>query len=304
MIKSVKATNYVGESLTMELAFPEKSGLAITNIEGLGPAQATINTSEAATIDGVIYNGAKLGARNITITLDLRFAQGGDVEAARHLTYKYFPIKKPVELVFETDHRLLQTVGYVETNEPNIFEQNETATISIICPDPYLYSVDEVNTTAFGGIMPKFEFPFSNESLTEKLIEIGEIVHIGENTITYTGDAEIGMTMTIHAKDDVKNITIYNVYTREVLRIKTDIIETLTGSKFSTGDDIIICTKKGMKSARLLRGGKYYNILNSLERNSAWFQLSKGINTFMFSCEEGDLAVQFSIVNDVIYEGV
>ena len=34
MIKKVIVTNYLGESLEMELARPEVSGLAITDIEG------------------------------------------------------------------------------------------------------------------------------------------------------------------------------------------------------------------------------------------------------------------------------
>ena len=132
MIKKVIATNYLGESLEMELARPEVSGLAITNIEGLGPVKATINTSEIATGDGALYNSAKLETRNIVMTLDFRF--GTDIESIRHTTYKYFPIKRYITLTFVTDQRSLDAFGYVASNEPEIFNAHEVAQISVIIP--------------------------------------------------------------------------------------------------------------------------------------------------------------------------
>lgn len=301
MIKSITATNYLGESLKMELAKPEASGFIIKSITGLGPANASISTTSLATTDGAIYNSARLDSRNIVIEFDFRLA--ADAEYARQKTYKYFPIKKYLTLEIETSARSLRAFGYVEKNEPNIFDANETSQISIICPDPYLYSANGKDVTVFSGIEPLFEFPFSNESLTEKLIEIGNITHKQENVVYYNGDAEIGMTITIHAIGDVKNIVIYNSHTREVMRIDTDRIKAMTGAAFSTGDDIIVCTKRGMKSVTLLRAGSTTNILNALERNSSWFQLSKGDNMFAYDCEEGALNVQFKIENEVIYEG-
>lgn len=52
MIKSLTVTNPKGESLKLELTRPGLSGLAVKSIDGLGPPQASINTSEIATMDG------------------------------------------------------------------------------------------------------------------------------------------------------------------------------------------------------------------------------------------------------------
>ena len=41
MIKSVTVTNYLGESLKMELTNPYDSGIAITDITGIGPVSYT-----------------------------------------------------------------------------------------------------------------------------------------------------------------------------------------------------------------------------------------------------------------------
>lgn len=303
MIKAITVTNYIGESLTIELAKPENSGFIVKEITGLGPSKATISTTALATTDGAVFNGARLEPRNIVLTLDLSLA--ADAEELRQLTYRYFPIKKHLTFGVETKGRKLEAYGYVESNEPDIFSSGETVQISIVCPDPYFYSASGKNVTVFSGIVPMFEFPFSNESTTENLLEMGAIMHRQENTVVYTGDASVGVTITIHAiGDGIKNITIYNSRTREMMKVNTDLIKTMTGEAFHTGDDIIICTKRGMKSVTLLRVGKTTNILNALARDSSWFQLSKGDNMFAYDCEEGALNVQFKIENDVIYEGV
>lgn len=73
MIKSVKVTNYLEESKTFVLMDPEASGYLIEEITGLGPPTATINTTDMASIDGSIYNSARVGMRNIVLTLRLQF---------------------------------------------------------------------------------------------------------------------------------------------------------------------------------------------------------------------------------------
>ena len=224
MIRAVTVTNYLGESKRFELAFPEKSGFAVQSISGLGPSKADINTTEISTNDGSLYNSARVNSRNIVMSLKLMF--NPQIEDTRQDSYKYFPIKKRVTLLIETDNRICETYGYVESNEPDIFSSDETTQISIVCPDPYFYSAgpDGTNTTIFYGVEPLFEFAFSNESSTESLIEFGEIKNETEQTVYYSGDAEIGVVITIHAIGNVRNITIYNTGTREVMRIDTDTV--------------------------------------------------------------------------------
>ena len=260
--------------------------------------------TEISTNDGSLYNSARVNSRNIVMSLKLMF--NPQIEDARHETYKYFPIKKRVRLLIETDNRICETYGYVESNEPNIFSSNETTQISIVCPDPYFYSAgpDGINTTIFYGVLPLFEFPFSNESLTEKLIEFGEIKNETEQTVYYSGDAEIGVLITIHAIGNVSDITIYNTGTREEMHIDAEKIKQITGSGIIAGDEIIISTVKGDKSITLLRDGIYKNILNCLDKDADWFHLSKGDNIFAYVVKEGIVNVQFKIENRTAFEGV
>ena len=156
MINFVEVTNYLDETFVLRLKDPAESGFFIRSIDGLGPAKANVNMTDIATIDGSRYNSARLQTRNIV--LNLGFLPIHPIENLRQLTYKIFPIKKNVKLVIGTDNRVLQTEGYVESNEPDIFSKDEGCQISIICPDPNLYAYYTESRT-YGGIDALFEFP-------------------------------------------------------------------------------------------------------------------------------------------------
>ena len=88
------------------------------------------------------------------------------------------------------------------------------------------------------------------------------------------------------------------------MRVDTDKLTALTGAGLGAGDTIIISTIKGAKSIYLLRLGVYINVLNCLDRNSDWFQLSKGDNVFAYEVETGASNLEFRIENQTLYEGV
>lgn len=302
MIKSVTITNYLNESVKIELADGEpEHGMLIKSITGLGPPKANVNMTDLATLDGSVFNSARVEKRNIVIEMLFTFAP--TIEDSRQRTYKYFPIKKKLRCLIETDNRIVETYGIIETNSPDIFSKDEGNQISLVCDDPYFYSAEK-QVSVFFGVEPLFEFEFSNESLTEPLIEFGDILTETHKTIYYDGDAETGVTIIINAFGPAGDITIYNTGTREIMRISVSKIEEITGSGIITGDDIIINTVRGNKRATLYRGGKNINILNALDKGSSWFTLSKGENVFAYVSEYGYENLRFQIENSVLYEGV
>lgn len=302
MIKTVTVINYLREAVKIKLSDMSPShGLIITDMSGLGPPKANINTTTISSGDGSIYNSARLDDRNITI--NLLFVDAPSIEAARQNTYRYFPVKKPITLKIDTDNRSVYTVGYVESNEPTIFSDKESCQISIICPDSHFYS-NALNETVFYGIEPDFEFPFSNESLSENLLNFGNIMINKARNIYYDGDDEIGIVIKIHALGDISDITIWNTRTKEKMKIYADKLKTITGSALKNGDDIIINTEDGYKSVKLLREGKYTNIINCIDRFSDWFKLSKGSNTMAFEADAGNNNIVFKIENKISYEGI
>ena len=304
MIKSISVTNHLNETIKMELVAPEKSGFAVLNIDGLGPPKANINSTSMSTGDGAIYNSSRLEVRNIVIQLS--FLYSPTIEFVRQKSYKYFPIKKRIKLTIETDNRLCEIYGYVESNEPTIFSKDEGTQISIICPDPYFYSSGANGTTitVFAGVVSNFEFPFGNDSLTEPLMELGVIQNSNTQTVYYQGDADIGMKIIMKALGEVSNLVLYNLGTWESLSISDAKLIELTGSLIVAGDMITLTTIKGSKSIILRRNGVDINILNTIEKDADWFQLSKGDNVFAYTADYGLTNLQFSIENRKIYEGV
>ena len=301
MIQGITVTNPSGDSLTLDLRRPELSGFLISNITGIGPVVATINSTEFASSDGSKHNSARLSSRNIV--LSLIFLENPTIEVTRLLSYKFFPIKKKVHLIFATDGRLCQTEGYVESNEPDIFSQQESTQISIICDDPYFYSLD-TNTTVFSSIVPVLEFEFSNESTNTNVSEFGQVSTLTSGDVFYEGDADVGVIMHILATGEVTNLSIYNSSTGESMTLDTARLLAMTGFGIISGDQFYISTVKGDKYVILVRDGVETNALNILTKTSDWIRLVSGDNIIGYSADEGVENVQLRIENSVLYEGI
>ena len=306
MLKSITVTNDRDESLYLELTNPYKTGLIIKGITGIGPVKANINTTELAIADGSIFNSARANSRNIVFSFQLlEDPKTNLVETVRQRTYKYFPLKKMLTLTFETDHRIAEIQGYVESNEPDIFQKEETIQISIICPSPYFYAPD--STIVLNGIESVFTFPFSNESLTEDLIVFGNIVSSVSTEYYYDGDVDSGVLFHIHCTDEVRNIMLYNTETRERMTIDTSVIRTITGSQSDdliAGDDVYLSTVSGDRFIALVRGGVEYNILPSIPKITDWITVKKGSNIFGYLAETGKSNISINIYTNILYEGV
>lgn len=268
----------------------------------MGPPKANVNYNELANVDGGIFTSARAQVRNLVITLSMMFDPM--IEDTRLLTYKYFPIKKPISVEIITDYHHAICYGYVEDNKPTIFTDHEQTQISIICPDPFFYEMEQT-VYVFNGVDPLFEFPFWNDSLTENLIEFGNIREDNRATIDYKGDVDTGVLINCHVMSgSVENLTIWNTETREHMRIDTNKIKRITDIQFSQGDDIIINTKTGEKSVQILHEGKYYNIISCIEKDADWFQLTNGLNTFTFIADHGTNGMMMTITYRNAYGGV
>lgn len=301
MINSITITNHLEQSITLTLRSPEQSGFLVKSIEGLGPPKANINTTEVVGLDGSLFNSANATFRNVIFSLD--FIPNPDIETTRHNSYKYFPLKKLIKIEIETDSRLVETVGYVESNEPNIFSSGQGCIISVICPDAYLYDHD-LQITPFTSLNPLFEFPFSNESTSEKLIEFSTLSIETSKSVYYEGDSDVGILIHVHAIGPATDLEIMDGVTFESLEVSSTKIVEITGEGIHEGDDIFISTVKGNKYAILIRDTIAINILNALGQDPTWFELETGDNLFVYDADSGLSNLQFEIINRIGYEGI
>lgn len=313
MLKRVVITNYLGESMEYKIdgvQVDNPSGLIITSIDGLGPSKANVNMATLTTTDGNLYNSARLEGKNIVIKGE--FTHASSIEEARLLSYRYFPIKKKVNVQVYTDNRSGEINGYVESNEPDIFSEHEGCQISIVCESATFSAIGESGITsgAFANVMPLFKFPFGNASLTEKLIKLGDIAETRETVIEYLGDYETGMEIHILVRGNVEsNISIFkdgdNSMILKPSRISY-IVPSPNNDKFVYGDEIVITTSRGKKGVKLIRGGNEYNVLNVLEKNPDWFIFHRGENRFFYRTEDDteDELLRFTLYAPKLYEGV
>lgn len=310
MIKSVTAVNFKGESIKMDLFHPESSGFIIIKIDGIGPGKATVTKNDSKVYDGGTITSARLPSRNIK--MEIEFLWVNSIEDVRHKSYKYFPLKKPITLIFETDTRTVEIEGVVESNEPDIFSSEESTNISIICPDPYFYSSGDNarSKTDFSGINPMFEIPsdtgYSNESLTDALTEISTVFVQSERGIMNYGEVDIGVVISIKPLAIVKGVlTISNITLGQNMSFDLNKIKTITENDFHIGDELVINTLRGKKSVTLVREGKNYNALSCIDTRTDWIYLTSGENTFTYYLDgDGIEDLQFSVTNSILYEGV
>lgn len=301
MIKSVTIINRKNEQIVLTLRSPEESGFFIKKIDGLGAPVGTINTADYATIDGSRFISSRSNKRNIVFHLG--YLEKPTIEASRIASYKFFSVKNEITMIFETDTKTVKIKGRVESNEPDIFSKESGAVISVICPDPYFYSLSGY-IMSFSVLQKLFQFPFSNEDLTIPLIYFGDVVVDAQQTIDYTGEVPVGFVMTIDSTGPAGTVTVYNLETRESMVIDNDIITAITGSGISAGDSITITTLKGQKSAVLLRDGVNINILNAVVGSLNWFMLDVGPNPFYYTAESGGSFLLFNISYQLLYEGI
>lgn len=305
MIQSLIVTNYLGNKTRYNFGEVEpESGFIVTKIDGMGPVKANVNTAHSAVADGDTITSTRLSGRNLVI--EGLFTSASTIEEARLKSYKYFPIGKRVTVQIVTENRIGETTGIVESNEPDIFSQHEKFQISIICESPFFKDVGPsgISETMFAGIESEFEFPFTNNSITENLIEFSQIVTKKTNTVHYAGDSETGVLITVHALGEVGDIDIYNIQTREHMKIDMSKLQAQTGSGMVSGDTIEINTVRGERSVTLIRGGHKTNVLNILGKHPDWFTLSKGDNLFTFVAADGEENLTFTIRVQTTFDGV
>lgn len=311
MINAVTVISHSGETLRCELADPERTGFAITNIDGIVPGKSNVNVKDIATLDGGYFQNARLPSRNIVIDyifLDLYMTQaapagGGDsvwlehyrtIEQARQEFYHYYVVKKPVTLLFETDQHKYTIRGYVESNEPNIFSDMEGAQVSIICPNPYFHLADEgldENGNMSVSIFQQdglFSFPFSNPNY-RRTIQFGMITGTDADTayVYYDGDIDTGVIFRVNVIGSFDHNIIDFEYRGS--DVNDGLLTTVRFNNLAfknvddhiglrVGDELVISTVIGDKYAIIKRGATTINVFNYVDIIDDWIRLQKGAN--------------------------
>ena len=116
------------------------------------------------------------------------------------------------------------------------------------------------------------------EIVQQLTVEFGIIKPYPETTIYYDGDDDTGIEITIRASGNASGLRINRRTGNEYIIINQDMV---------VADTIKIDTRKGKKSAILIRNGVETNILKKVETSKTWIHLEKGENVFTYTTTSG-----------------
>ena len=122
---------------------------------------------------------------------------------------------------------------------------------------------------------------------TQLTVQFGTIQDVPEATITYAGDGESGIVITLEFLGAATGIRINNTTRGEYMIMNDSKIAAIVGSNIDAYDSIRIDTTRGSKSATLSRNGTVYNILHAVDLSSKWIYLQTGANHFTYTASTG-----------------
>lgn len=251
MLKQLDVTTRRGTSLVLPMV-KNNSGYQIADIEGLDPVKANLVSTSFPTMDGVQFQSARRGARNIKIKFDLQPDwTTNDFASLRLNLYKYLLPKSEVTLRFhQTSGLYVDIKGTVEEHTSPSFDQDPKVTVGIMC------------------FKPDFIDP-------QMVTRSGVTVSTGVNTnIDYPGNVEAGTVITLAVNRSLPAFSIYNRGEDNVL-YQLDFSAALIA-----GDQLVISSLSGSKGITLTRAGVSSSLLYGRSAQSSWIEFQEGVNQF------------------------
>lgn len=277
--------NKAGDQLHFGMGTP----FTISEIKGLNPPSATINTNEIALMDGAMYNSAKVQMR----TINVAFAIETSAAYNRIEVYKVLKSKQWIRLYYKSDVRDVHIDGYISAIDVTHFAMKQIVTCSILCPSPFFKVAQEmVNEVSLTVSM--FHFAFA--STEEPELVFGYIDPTVAIEIPNDGDVDTGLIIDLYAHGAITNPKVFDYTTGRYIGLNYTM---------QTGDLITINTNVGEKSIILTKNGVETNIFNSLMKGSTWLQLPANGSVYTYEVGVGNaVALNVNIKYNVLYEGV
>uniref|UniRef100_UPI000772D76E phage tail family protein n=1 Tax=Clostridium botulinum TaxID=1491 RepID=UPI000772D76E len=255
-----------------QIEFSIWSPFFLQNIDGISGLKNIIYSSKGMRQDGSTNTGNTLDDRNIVI-------QGAIIDNKEINREKLLSIINPklqAKLIY-TDGNIKKYVECkVETAPVIPKENNSKFQMSFLCNNPYWkdYIDSKVNIALWKG---DFHFPLVipvNKGITMGHREPSLIVNVLNN-----GQIETGMIIEFFARGTLKNPSLFNVNTREFIKINKGMV---------AGEKFIINTNYSKKKILQKLNGVTTDILNYLDivgGGDTFLQLDVGDNLFRYNAD-------------------
>lgn len=293
-MQRITFTNAAGQSITLTNARP----YLLTSITGTGAADTDVQMQKAPYQDGQTYIDTLLEPR--TIYMEVAILTGNREELfqrRREMVQVFNPKLGPGVLRYEYDGGAKEIEATVElapvfpAGKENRGSGFQRALITLICPNPFWRDVAKTKAeiAIWRGAL---EFPLE---LVEEGLEVGFREPSLIVNIYNPGDVPCGMEIRFKALATVVNPLLFNVNTREELKIN----KTMTA-----GEAIIVTTHFGNKRVESWLNGVSTNAFNWLDLSSTFLQLDPGDNLLRYDAEEGLDNLEVDIYYTPQYLGV
>lgn len=282
-------TNERGQSLT----FGDAAPLLVTKIDGLGSPQNEIYRQKSPYQDGATVTHTALDERELVLE-GVILANAQDRQKYRQVLLQTFNPKLKGTLVFERygTKKQIECIPELAPSFPSNMQENyQQFLITLLCPNPFWQDVERTKAeiAIWRGAL---EFPLE---LVEEGIEMGFREPSLIVNIYNPGDVPCGMEIRFKALATVVNPSLFNVNTREFLKIN----KTMTA-----GEAIIVTTHFGNKRVESWLNGVSTNAFNWLDLSSTFLQLDPGDNLLRYDAEEGLDNLEVDIYYTPQYLGV
>ena len=256
MIDSVQITGSYGNAVILDL-WDDHNGYFVKEIEGLGPVDADLVSTEYANFDGAQFQSSRRSARNIVFHIgfsnkSLTFSAE---ELRKNLSAVFRP-KSQIDMIFRSDKNY-KISGIVESNAPAIFAKEPSAIVSVMCYDPDFLLENDITRTWDGLVKPS---GFS---------------------ISYKGTEPSGIFMNALIMESVDTSVIVKK-THEFLGIEQ---MHLIGLPSNGAITFNLNTAIGSRNITKSDGS---SLLHTLQTGSLWIQLYPGTNQFSLEGQFSD----------------
>jgi len=272
-MKTIKYTNAEGNTIEIY----ERPPYILQNIEGFGPVQNEITSTEMFGVDGAIKVDDKLVIRDLLIEGTIVAESNEELMIHRQELAKIFNPKINGSLHYEEYDK--KFVIDVEIDHAPNFDMSDTKRtqafqIMLKALDPYWR-----DTSVYDSLIPlskvenNFSFPLilTDDFVFASLVS-GEIIEVDNS-----GSVEVGGVFKMRLNGEVTNPRIYNVLTQEYFGFK---------GTYPAGTEFEISTVRGEKRVTRKIDGETTNAMSERMPESVFLQIQKGANYFQIQADD------------------
>lgn len=252
------------------------SPFLLVDAEGAYYADNNVTISNNTMTDGGAYQGSVAKVRNIVLTVkDL-----SNHVYNRNLLGELFKAKQMGTLVFHEEDNDRKISCYVESVNSTGEYSARTYTVSLLCPDPFFYAMEDV-VVYLAAWVGAFTFP---HDFLETREEFGYRQNTRlQNIVNEQAEDGIGMVIEITAMGGVTNPSVVRVESNEELQVGSD----SNPFQMVAGDVLTITTSDNDKHVYLTHEGVTNEVNQYITEDSVFIQLMRGNNNIGYDADVG-----------------